>query len=50
MAVELEAARFRRLAKPVEMAVEIEDALLRIEPHGFFEVGLRRDGHCFALH
>ena len=42
MAVELEAAGFRRALQPVEMLVEVGDPFVGIEAHHFFEVGLHR--------
>ena len=49
MAVELEAPGFGGRHQPVEMLVEVRDAVVRVETHDLFEVG--RPLHsppCFA--
>jgi hypothetical protein len=39
MPIELEALRLGRTFQPVEMHVEVGDAVLRVETHDFFQVG-----------
>ncbi len=45
MAVERLAKRPRLRLQPVEMLLQIDDSVLRIELHHFFEVALSRFGH-----
>ena len=40
MPVELEAALLGRALEPIEVLVEVADALIGVETHGFFKVGL----------